>query len=360
MTARTARPCVALFLPLPAGNPYQARLAGALGEAGVEVRKGGRAILWRLLHTPGAVVHVHWVEGIYGQKQHRWRVLRALTILGQLAIGRILGYELIWTVHNLEPHERHAPRLAAWCTWAVARLATGLILHCQWAKADLIARYPWTAQKRLVVMPHGHFIGLYPPGAERGRARARLGVTARETLFLLFGHLRPYKGTDELVYAFKQIPRTARARLMLAGQPLYKEFAVHIRSLSEGDERIILSLESVPQGRVSEYFAAADFQVLPYRTITTSGAAVLGMSLSTAVIAPTIGCLPETIPPEAGILFDPREPDNLRNALLQAISRRDESGVLGQAGLAKAQEWSWKRIAEQTRDLYEGRLPRRG
>mgnify|MGYP006284182989 CR=1 FL=1 len=209
-------------------------------------------------------------------------------------------------------------------------------------------------------MPHGHGIARYPPGAERDTARARMGIAPAETLFLLFGHLRPYKGIDELIHAFKQIPRTADAKLIVAGQPLSKELAFHIRSLSEGDERIILSLASVPQDRVSEYFAAADFQVLPYRTVTTSGAAVLGMSLSTAVVAPTIGCLPETIPREAGILFDRRASNGLRTALLEAISRRDESADLGRAGLARARQWSWDRIAEQTRDLYETRPPRRG
>jgi glycosyltransferase involved in cell wall biosynthesis len=210
------------------------------------------------------------------------------------------------------------------------------------------------------VLPHGHFIGLYPPGATRESVRASLGIAGAETLFLLFGHLRPYKGIDELIQAFKQLPRTAGARLMLAGQPLSKELALHIRSLSEGDERITLALKSVPEEKVSEYFTAADFQVLPYRNVTTSGAAVLGMSLSTAVVAPTIGCLPETIPREAGILFDPRESDGLRAALLQAISRRDESGDLGEAGLARARQWSWERIAEQTRDFYEKRLPSPG
>jgi beta-1,4-mannosyltransferase len=361
MTARSPRPTVALFLPLPTENPYLNRLAGALRELGVEVRKGlGRTLLLQLLRTPGAVVHIHWVEGITGRRERSWPVVRALSIFGQMAIGRILGHELIWTVHNLEPHEQRASQLEKWSTWGVTKLATGIILHCQWAKAELIARYPWAARKRLAVIPHGHFIGLYPPGAERNRVRASLGITGEETLFLMFGHLRPYKGVDELIRTFKQIPRTTGARLMLAGEPLTSDLSRQIRSLSAGDARIILSLESVPHERVSEYFAAADFQVLPYRKVTTSGAAVLGMSLSTAVIAPTIGCLQETIPREAGILFDPREAGSLHAALLQALSRRDESNALGEAGLGRAMQWSWERIAAQTKDLYQKRLPKCG
>ena len=67
---------------------------------------------------------------------------------------------------------------------------------------------------------------------------------------------------------------------------------------------------------------AADVVVLPYRRITTSGAAMLAWSFGKPVIAPALPAFVESMDnaPFLGILYDPTDPAALRNALQQATA----------------------------------------
>ena len=47
----------------------------------------------------------------------------------------------------------------------------------------------------------------------------------------------------------------------------------------------------VPHDDVPLYFAAADVVVLPFRKVTTSGSALLALSLGRPVVAPRLGAL---------------------------------------------------------------------
>ena len=70
------------------------------------------------------------------------------------------------------------------------------------------------------------------------------------------------------------------------------------------------------------YLRAADAVVLPYKDVLTSGSAILAMTFGQPVIAPAIGCLPESLGAEGTILYDPSTPDGLERAL----RGRDDDG----------------------------------
>ena len=57
------------------------------------------------------------------------------------------------------------------------------------------------------------------------------------------------------------------------------------------------------------YFNASDACVLPYRRVTTSGAALLAYSFGKPIVAPAIGPFPDLITPERGVLFHPDKGD---------------------------------------------------
>lgn len=62
---------------------------------------------------------------------------------------------------------------------------------------------------------------------------------------------------------------------------------------------------------LKDYMKAADVMVLPYRDIINSGSAILGMSFGKAIIAPHLGCIPEILKSEGGILYDPNDKNGL-------------------------------------------------
>ncbi len=148
----------------------------------------------------------------------------------------------------------------------------------------------------------------------RGRG---LGLADEAFVFVCLGLLRPYKGLEELIPAFRALPG-ADVRLLLAGRPSEASYAQKLAALAGDDPRIRLSPHLVPQEEVQVYFNAADVSVLPYRQITTSGAALLAFTFGLPIVAPAIGAFPNLVDGPRGILYDPARPEGLAAALLQA------------------------------------------
>lgn len=107
----------------------------------------------------------------------------------------------------------------------------------------------------------------------------------------------------------------------------------------------------VPDDRMQVFLRAADVLVLPYRDVLTSGSAILGMTFGLPVIAPRIGCLPETLE-GCSILYDADQPSGLPDALGQAIAA--DLRALGERAAAAAAELSWGPIGARTAALYRG------
>ena len=144
------------------------------------------------------------------------------------------------------------------------------------------------------------------------------------------------------------------ARLLICGKPLPARIGRELEERAAADPRIVLRLERIPEEELSRVLRAADVVVLPFRDILTSGSAILALSHGRPVVAPALGCLPETLPADATFLYDPDDPDALAGALRRAAVptwRPWES---------RARAWAdgldWGPIAAQTARLYRGRL----
>ena len=170
-----------------------------------------------------------------------------------------------------------------------------------------------------LAIPHGHYIDCYPNEIGREAARDRLGLPADAFVYLALGLMRPYKGLEELAPAFRSLP-DRDVVLLLAGKPSPASYAETLARLTVGDPRIRLIPQFVPPQDVQLYLNAADICVLPYRQITTSGAALLAFSFGAPVLAPRIGAFPHLLAEGRGILYDPADPAGLAHALTDAAS----------------------------------------
>ena len=90
--------------------------------------------------------------------------------------------------------------------------------------------------------------------------------------------------------------------------------------------------------------------VLPFRDILTSGSMILAMSFAKAVVAPALGCLPDTLAAGGGILVRPRRPWRAGDGA-QGRARLDLE-AMGARNLERARELDWGPIAAATEALY--------
>lgn len=329
------------------GNPYQELLYGPLRGRGVEVRYLGGLTPSRTLNVlllplelawgrlrGAAAVHLHWVWG-FTLPGRRVSQVWFTVVLGTV---RLLGLHLVWTAHNVLPHR---PVFAD--DVAARRLLVGrcdvVIVHAA-AAGDALAAIG-ARPRRVEVIPHGPFPAV---------GRTRLSGTGPRT-FLFFGRIEPYKGVEELLAAFATVP--GRARLVIAGACPDPALAARLRQAA--GERVDLRLGHVPDAEVPALLASADVVVLPFRTIATSGSALLALSHGRPLLIPahpTLAELPAfrydgTPPGLATMLTDLAVVDP---AALEAVA---------EAGWVHAHRTGWDEIAALTGKALETVVARR-
>lgn len=331
-------------------NPYLELLAAALAEQGVTVHQGGFRYLtpfWLLRRRRQVdVIHLHWFHNYHQRPSLLLSSAGALYLAGQLLLARWLGYGLVWTVHNLRPHEHYHPRLDRWLSRLILRLGVPVV-HCQAAASAVRETFDYPGPIQIV--PHGNYMGVYPePSQSKQEARRRLDLPEQALTFLHIGIVRPYKGIPGLVRQFARL-HSADVALVVAGEEIEGDLRSALAADLHGDPRIHLRLHWLPDEELALYLAAADIVVTAYERVLTSGSVLLAMSSGLPVIAPALGCLPEQVG-EGGLLYEPADPDGLYSALLAATTADLEA--MGRRAYTLAMSQSWAQTAAGVLDAY--------
>ncbi len=292
----------------------------------------------------GDIVHAQW-----------WSFFLAPAYVTLLALARLRGKRVIVTVHNAEPHESGTLRRLA--NRAVLPLAHGLVVHTEQNRQTLAMR--GVPAERVSLIAHGVADADPCDHEDRRNARARLGLPDRAPLALFFGHVRPYKGVADLIWAFRQVAdELPDAQLVVAGQP-WEDTEPLEQLITDLDlqDHVDLRLGFVPLAHVRDYFAAADVVVYPYRHFDAqSGAACRALTHGRALIVARVGGLPDLVDDPAAVV-PPGAPDLLAQALTRVLSDPALREKLEADSRRKAGELTWDTVAAATAALYEERTP---
>ena len=294
------------------------------------------------------LLHLHWPQFALHSGSRHLRRLSLLNARSSLWWLRALGISLIWTVHNAVPHEPETADDVA-MTRILARMAASKVVHSA-ETIDQLARLGADTD-RVAIIPHGSYVTSYAE-ADRRESRRTLGLPDAARIVMFFGQIRAYKGVEDLVDAWEasaaNAPNSPAPFLLVAGRC---EDDVSRRRLERGASRLAARFDEghVPHDLVPPYFAAADVVALPFRRLTTSGSALLALSLGRPVLAPRIGSLRD-LPDEVGFLYE--DGDLAKTLGLVLTASTSELDARGEAARRYARSLSWDSIAAATLDVY--------
>lgn len=343
-------------------NPYLRLLYGHLAKYGFELVEGPRLSLRWLWRARSRVdfLHFHWPQSLYtyGRGPAWLRPLLSwakLILFGaRLAVARILGYRLVWTIHQVLPHESVDRALDLRAAQLLTRACHLLHAHDRWT-ATQARSVLGASPKRIAIVPHGSYVGVYPKGRPRSEVRNELGLPQESFVFLCFGELRAYKEIELLLAAFISLS-LPNSRLIVAGNAKSPAVGSAVRAATARDPRVLSMLGFVPAERVAELFHACDAAVLPRGEDGTTGSLVLALSMGLPVVASDLSTARDlTCGGEAGWLFRPHDSSSLRSALRSASSDSSDARARGRCASDIAKTLGWTEIA---RDLarYLGQL----
>ena len=248
------------------------------------------------------------------------------------------GVPLVLTAHDVLPREPHAGQLDA-----QRRLYDhfdAIVAHTEHSR-DRLTRELGVAPERVHVIAHGAFAHL----AEMPAGPPPFQTDKRVVLF--FGLLRPYKGLDVLLDAWRGIDD---AELWIVGMP--RMDIAELRASAPASVRFVTRF--VADSELPAYFRRADLVVLPYREIEQSGVLFTALAFGKPLLVSDVGGFSELAAHDAARAVPPGDSGALRDALATLLDDPAELERLRSGSLAAAAgEYSWDAIAHRTLALYQ-------
>ena len=359
--------------------PYDHALCSALGAAGAEVelytshfahgpvaRPDGyerRELFYRLAaRVPEARARrvVKLAEHVPDMLRYRRAASAADVVHFQwLAVqhldGRLLpaGRPLVLTAHDILPREARPGQRAA-----QRRLYDhfdAIVVHSEHGRRRLTEELG-VDPERVRVIAHGVFEHLAAEGVDGaqgvdgGPSVGPAPFATDRLVVLCFGLMRPYKGIDLLLEAWRGIEG---AELWIAGAPRMDIAA--LRASAPPGVRFVPRF--IGDDELPAYFRRADLVVLPYREIDQSGVLFTALAFGKPLLLSDVGGFPEIAATGAARTFPAGDADALRNALRELLGDPGARSAMAERERTLASgEYSWRSVARRTLDLYEALL----
>jgi beta-1,4-mannosyltransferase len=293
------------------------------------------------------IIHIHWQAFFIPLSIPGKYKLSLYACLFNYWWMKFLGYNVIWTVHDIVPHDPEtSDDLRA--SRKLAEIADVKIVHSSYSIKQM--RDMGLNTDHCVVIPHGNYIGVYPDRVSRKEARTALHIAQQEFVFLFFGIIRAYKGIDTLLSAYSQVA-TPHTRLVIAGKCMDENIRKQILAAQQ-TQKIDFYDEYVATEQVATFYTAADAVCLPFKSITTSGSVLLALTFGKTILAPRSGALRD-IPKNVGYLYEANNHTGLTTGMLQAMTDTAGHTKYQKNAIRYAESLNWEAIAEKTYGVYQ-------
>jgi glycosyltransferase involved in cell wall biosynthesis len=350
--------------------PYDRALAAALARAGAEVE----LLTSRFLYGPVPAADGYRVRecfyrrsaarGLAAPGRRAFKLLEHLpdmARLRRLADADVLHYQWLtvpvldasllpprrprlMTAHYVLPPRPSRRELAG------ARRAFGamdaVIAHSEHG-ARRLREVVGLDPERVRVIHHGAFDYLKRLPEEKPLPEELEG--AEVPVILFFGLLRPYKGTDTLLEAFRRIEG---AELWIVGNPRMDVEPLR-RLAAEAPGRVRFLTRFVEDAEIPALMRRADVVALPYRDVEHSGVLYAALAFGKPLVLSAVGGFPEVAEQGAARLVPPEDPAALAALLDELVGDEAARVELGEAAArVAAGAYSWDEAARRTLALY--------
>src|SRR3954466_14980820 len=242
---------------------------------------------------------------------------------------------LVLTAHDVLPREPRPGQLDA--QRRLYERMDAVVVHSRHGARRLVAEAGVDPDK-VEVIPHGAFRHLTTI-APAPLPLPDPGVP----VVLFFGLLRPYKGLDVLLDAWRGIDG---GELWVVGNARMDTTALR----ADAPPNVRFLERFVSDAEAAALFRRADVAVLPYREIDQSGVLFTALAFGTPLVLSAVGGFPEV---DAALHVPPGDPDALREALQTVLAddnRRAWMRVANERAVATG--YSWEAIAARHIALY--------
>jgi glycosyltransferase involved in cell wall biosynthesis len=239
----------------------------------------------------------------------------------------------------------------------LARLTDRIITISPAQRHDIVHRFRVASEHQTSVIPLGLALDpLLRLASDAPNARAQLGIDEHDFVVGFVGRFVPIKDVPTLIRAFaRALLQRPDMHLLLAGDgPLRKALERQVEaSGADGRVRFLGWTEDLPG-----FYATVDVVALTSLNEGTPVALIEAMAASRAVVATSVGGVPDVVEHgRTGLLVPPEDPAAVAEALIRLAADEDGRRVMGaSARLAIADRFSTERLVDALERLYVGEV----
>jgi beta-1,4-mannosyltransferase len=324
-------PIVLAYHPVARLNPYQSFLYSRAWEHGVAAIPLARIEeldgLPALSDHARLVLHLHWLNLVLRDVERdddaRAAIAGFVERIDRFTDG---GGRLIWSIHNVLPHDARMPEHEARLRQAIAERAAIVHVLTDRTREAIAGLFAYRAERELHV-PMPSFFGAYADHVSRAEARYELSLTPDETVYAAIGAIRPYKGLTDLIDAFDALlarDRSAR-RLVIAGAPGDEPAVNDLLARCLVHPFVSLHAYTIPPDDMQLFLRAADVAVVPYLRSLNSASLMLALTFGVPAIVADVPGLADVVTPAMSRTFRTGDLASLVDALAAADGLRTEA-----------------------------------
>ncbi len=259
---------------------------------------------------------------------------------------------LVLTAHDVLPREPRPGQLSA--QRRLYERFDAVVVHSEHGRQRL-TREPGVDPDRVHVIPHGSFAHLADVPQQPG---GRAPFQTDRPVVLCFGLMRPYKGIDVLLQAWRGIED---AELWIVGMSRMDTGPLRAmvdalnarRDTGSGQGRVRFVPRFIKDDELPGYFRRADLVVLPYREIDQSGVLFTALAFGKPLLLSDVGGFPEIAATGAARTVPAGDPAALHEALRELLGDPAALATLADRARDAAEgKYAWGTIAKRTLDLY--------
>lgn len=241
--------------------------------------------LYKLFIKKYDVVHIHWPESYLNSKYFIKAFLCSFMLLIGLVIKKLKGAKVLWTIHNLSPHEVKY-KTTNHLFWRVyLKLVDGAISlskeNEKIARRDIDNYSKFTLSR---VVYHGLYCDVYENNTTQALSREFLNLSKQDKVVLILGQMKRYKNIETLVDVFNGI-KDESYKLLIVGRFEDSDYLNDVK-LKIKNNNIYIIDKFIKDEEIKYYYNACDISVIPFKKIFNSGSMLLSVGFNRKVLVP--------------------------------------------------------------------------
>lgn len=275
------------FTPHMHGNPFQDLMYSKFSEVGINVIShrtiAGAIKAVEKSTAKEKILHFHWLNVVLSDVPDSDLQKHIREFESQLIRAKKAGAKIVWTVHNVLPHDGFQVENSI----KVRKLIVAFADMVHIMNPDTVekcAEYFEIPASKVLRLEHSGYHGFYPPLTRAQDLSDLWGLPRSAKVLVSMGGIKPYKGLGEFAKVFKA-SADSNTHLLIAGQTEIGFQKSELWKMAELSPNLHVLPEVISNSLVNPLMSRADAVVIPYQASLNSGAMVLGLTFANPILA---------------------------------------------------------------------------